>query len=171
MVLDSVFKILDMLSTTVAEFLKVLSCLCLVGLIFTFAYLVYGRYVLNDTPTWVEQSSMLFIIFISFVSAAIGIRENTHISVNFIAESFSENIQIVLRLLTNIILLVFGLFLMDVGYDLYLFYLDIEIPILDIPQSVSTVPVMMNGGALVLFTLTNIVKFIIHLTSNRTTNQ
>ncbi|MEO0362500.1 MAG: TRAP transporter small permease, partial [Pseudomonadota bacterium] len=33
----------------------------LVVLIVIFGWLVYGRYVLNATPTWVEQSALLIV--------------------------------------------------------------------------------------------------------------
>ena len=41
-----------------------------------FAWLVFGRYVLNDTPTWVEQVSLLLVMVIAFLGAAVGIHQN-----------------------------------------------------------------------------------------------
>jgi len=38
----------------------------LVVMTLMFAWLVYGRYVLNDTPTWVEQVSHLLVMVIAF---------------------------------------------------------------------------------------------------------
>ena len=31
-----------------------------------FGWLVFGRYVLNSTPTWVEQVSLLLVVYIGF---------------------------------------------------------------------------------------------------------
>ena len=36
--------------------------IAMVTLIVIFGWLVFGRYVLNSTPTWVEQVSLLLII-------------------------------------------------------------------------------------------------------------
>ena len=46
-----------------------------------FAWLVFGRYVLNDTPTWVEQVSLLLVMVIAFLGAAAGVHNHTHLSV------------------------------------------------------------------------------------------
>jgi len=65
------------------EFLKRidLAGLSLVVMTVIFAWLVYGRYVLNDTPTWVEQVSLLLIMVISFLGASVGVHQHTHLSV------------------------------------------------------------------------------------------
>ena len=53
----------------------------LVVLVATFGWLVFGRYVLNQTPTWVEQLALLLICYITFLGAAIGIHEQSHLGV------------------------------------------------------------------------------------------
>ena len=40
-------------------------CCALVVLIVTFGWLVLGRYVLNATPTWVEQLALVLIVYMS----------------------------------------------------------------------------------------------------------
>ncbi|MBV6650757.1 MAG: hypothetical protein KI789_13615, partial [Hoeflea sp.] len=44
----------------------------LVILTVIFGWLVFGRYVLNSTPTWVEQISLLLVVFIAFLGASAG---------------------------------------------------------------------------------------------------
>ena len=46
-----------------------------------YVWLVYGRYVLNDTPTWVEQVSLLLVMVITFLGAAVGVHQHSHLSV------------------------------------------------------------------------------------------
>lgn len=46
------------------------SSIALVVLVTTFGWLVFGRYVLNVTPTWVEQLALLLICYIAFLGAA-----------------------------------------------------------------------------------------------------
>ena len=44
----------------------------LVTLISIFGWLVWGRYVLNDTPTWVEQLALLLVMMsFSFMTCAV----------------------------------------------------------------------------------------------------
>ena len=53
----------------------------LVGLVAMMGWLVFGRYVLNDTPTWVERAATLSILCIALPVAAVGVRERFHLSV------------------------------------------------------------------------------------------
>ena len=48
----------------------------IVAMTVMFAWLVFGRYVLNDTPTWVEQVSLLLIMVIAFLGGASGVNNN-----------------------------------------------------------------------------------------------
>jgi len=59
----------------------ILAGVALVAMTLMFAWLVFGRYVLNDTPTWVEQVSHLLLMVIAFLGAAVGVREHTHLAV------------------------------------------------------------------------------------------
>lgn len=58
--------------------------IALVVLTLTFGWLVFGRYVLNSTPTWVEQLSLLLVVLIAFLGASVGIHKNTHLGVSFL---------------------------------------------------------------------------------------
>ena len=60
--------------------------IALVVLTVIFGWLVYGRYVLNATPTWVEQVSLLLIVLIGFLGASVGVHRNTHLGVSYFRE-------------------------------------------------------------------------------------
>lgn len=47
----------------IAQWCIIVSGILLVFLVASFGWLVFGRYVLNDTPTWVEQSSLLIVVY------------------------------------------------------------------------------------------------------------
>jgi len=74
--LQNTDKILNLLS----KICLILAGVALVTMTLMFAWLVYGRYVLNDTPTWVEQVSHLLLMVIAFLGAAVGVRQDTHLS-------------------------------------------------------------------------------------------
>ncbi|MEN9499932.1 MAG: hypothetical protein RIS83_1751, partial [Pseudomonadota bacterium] len=61
----------------------------LVALVVMMGWLVFGRYVLNDTPTWIERSATLAILAISMPVAAVGVRERFHLSVLGLREALS----------------------------------------------------------------------------------
>src|SRR3546814_8616316 len=60
----------DRLLARLAGAVSAISGFCLVLLVACFGWLVFGRYVLNATPTWVEQVALLLIVVITFFSTA-----------------------------------------------------------------------------------------------------
>ena len=58
-------------------------CALLVWLITITGMQVFGRYVLNDSPVWVERAALLTILYIAFPMAAVGVRQGFHMSVTF----------------------------------------------------------------------------------------
>lgn len=76
----------------IAYLATALSGVFLVLLVASFGWLVFGRYVLNDTPTWVEQMAMLLVTNITFLAAAVGIHERTHLSVDMLSMIVPERV-------------------------------------------------------------------------------
>ena len=97
---------------------KILTGVALVILTVIFGWLVFGRYVMNDTPTWVEQVSLLLVMLITFLGAAIGIHENTHLGVSYFREVVPEKVRTVFTVITHIFLLIFGAVMAYQSYHL-----------------------------------------------------
>ena len=93
-------RILDVLAATGTS----ISSIAMVVLVSTFGWLVYGRYILNDTPTWVEQLALLLIITIAFMSSATGVKERTHLAVDIVPLMCSPRVKLILRLCCDFIL-------------------------------------------------------------------
>ena len=53
------------------------SGLCLI--VAAVAIQVFGRYVLNDTPTWAEAGALVLVIWVTMLGAAVGVRDAGHI--------------------------------------------------------------------------------------------
>ncbi|KUP90810.1 TRAP transporter small permease [Tritonibacter horizontis] len=135
----------------------------LVTLIVTFGWLVFGRYVLNATPTWVEQLALLLICYIAFLGAAAGVRDDTHIGVNLFRDMMPPVVQKLLMILIDIALGVFGAVMLFAGLTLMSFGWDTLLPMLNIPETVRTAAITSLGGLMMLFAgtraLLRIVRF------------
>ncbi|HVW57241.1 MAG TPA: TRAP transporter small permease [Rhizobiaceae bacterium] len=136
--------------------------LSLVVIIVAFGWLVYGRYILNDTPTWVEQMSLLLVSYITFLGAAVGVRRNTHLSIDFVRESLPFLPRQIMRYLSDLFILVFGACMAWQGYLLFLDNTDRLIPMIDVAECWRVLPLGICGALMVLFAGSNIARRIAH---------
>jgi TRAP-type transport system small permease protein len=123
----------------------------LVVLVATFGWLVFGRYVLNQTPTWVEQLGLLLICYITFLGAAVGIHEQTHLGVTLLRDALPLKIRQILLLLTDLCLAIFGGVMLVAGIELFQFGWSTLLPMLNIPESIRTASAVVCGGLMVIF--------------------
>ncbi|AMN51400.1 C4-dicarboxylate ABC transporter permease [Labrenzia sp. CP4] len=123
----------------------------LVVLVATFGWLVFGRYVLNQTPTWVEQLALLLICYITFLGAAIGIHEQSHLGVTFLRDALPARIRQALLLLTDLCLAIFGAVMLAACVELFEFGWSTRLPMLNIPESFRTLSAVLCGGLMIVF--------------------
>lgn len=125
--------------------------IALVVLVATFGWLVFGRYVLNATPTWVEQLALLLICYIAFLGAAAGIKENTHLGVTLFRDMMPTFVQKALMIAIDFALCIFGAVMLIAGVTLMRFGWDTLLPMLDIPESFRTLAITSCGALIFLF--------------------
>ncbi|WP_163134190.1 TRAP transporter small permease [Agarivorans sp. Alg241-V36] len=129
----------------------------LVVLTVTFGWLVFGRYVLNSTPTWVEQLSLLLVVLIAFLGASVGIHKNTHLGVSFFYDRSPFWLQQIFQLISQLSLAIFGCVMMINSYQLMLFKWGSDIPLLGIPEGVRAIPIMLCGGLVLLYSIGHLI--------------
>ena len=137
---------------------KILAGVGLVVLTVIFGWLVFGRYVLNATPTWVEQVSLLLVMLITFLGAAVGIHENTHLGVSYFREIASTSVRRFCMVVSYVSLAGFGLVMMWNSYKLAVFKWGSLIPLIHVPEGLRAVPITICGGLIFLFSLGHLIK-------------
>src|SRR6476619_2395667 len=66
-------------NATVSRWCMYIAVAGLVGIVAVVAIQVFGRYVLNDTPTWAESMALVLVIYVTMLGAAVGVRDAGHI--------------------------------------------------------------------------------------------
>lgn len=125
-----------------------------------FGWLVYGRYVLNATPTWVEQVSLLLIVLIGFLGASVGVRRKTHLGVSYFRDHSPRPIRRFLELISYIIMGGFGAVMMVNSYHLTLFKWGSNIPLLQIPEGLRTIPITVCGAMILLYSVGHVLEWL-----------
>lgn len=149
---------MDAVLDGLAAICRFLTGASLVVLTVIFSWLVFGRYVLNATPTWVEQTALLLVMVIAFLGAAIGVHEHTHLSVNVLRSAASARFRTVLVIVTDVLLAGFGMLMLWYGARLTIFKWGSLIPLIQLPEGLRSLPLTIGGGLIVLFTLGHLVR-------------
>lgn len=145
---------------TVARICMIVAGTQLVFLIGIFGWLVFGRYILNDTPTWVEQAALLLVVWITFLGGAAGVWSKSHLSVDFLREMMPGKIRVPLRWVAVIGVIIFGYYLTTQGYDLAEKTWRRRIPMLGIAEGWRAIPMMICGVLSILFSLAHLADLV-----------
>jgi len=135
----------------------ILSGTALVAMTVMFAWLVFGRYVLNDTPTWVEQVSHLLIMVIAFLGAAVGVHQDTHLSVVLFRSMVPTAIRPLFVVITDLLMAGFGSLMFWYGFQLTQFKWGSQIPLINLPEGVRSLPLTICGALVFLFSVGHLI--------------
>lgn len=142
----------------IAAACKILTGVAMVVLTVIFGWLVFGRYVLNATPTWVEQVALLLVMLIAFLGAAVGVHEHTHLSVTFFRSSAPEWLRKAMVVATDLVMGAFGLAMAWFGTMLTVFKWGSDIPLIRLPEGLRSLPLAVGGGLILLFTIGHLLR-------------
>lgn len=78
-VIDVVYKVIEGISA-----------LCLAGQVVLISYAVFGRYFLPRTPSWCEELSRVLMVWMSLMSAALAIKDDTHVQMSVFDKLFGK---------------------------------------------------------------------------------
>ncbi len=140
-----------------AQIAVLVASVMMVTLIAVFGWLVYGRYILNETPTWVEQAALLLVVWITFLGAAVGVRRGTHLAVDFIRDAAPMPLRHLALIFCSLALAFFGAMLAWQGYVMYERTAQRAIPLLGISEGWRAVPVVIGGAMICLFALDDLI--------------
>jgi TRAP-type C4-dicarboxylate transport system permease small subunit len=129
----------------------------LVLLIAAVTWQVFGRYVLNNTPTWAESLALLLVLYVTMLGCAVGVRDAGHIGMELIGPLLPERMHLPMAILIHVLTLAFGA-LMAWNCALMLESVSgYRIPTLGISELFRYVPLVAAGVLIVLFSIEHIV--------------
>jgi len=126
-----------------------------------FAWLVFGRYVLNDTPTWVEQVSLLLVMVIAFFGAAAGVHQDTHLSVVVFRNIVPIWLRTVFAVVTDVIMAIFGAMMFWYGTELTVFKWKVMVPLISVPEGLRSLPLTICGALVFLFSTGHLIRLVL----------
>lgn len=139
---------------------RMLSVAGMVALLAAVAFQVFGRHVLNDTPTWAESLSLLLVLYVTMMGAAVGVRDGTHIGFESILLLVPERRRRPLLLLIHALVLTFGVLMAwncaVLAESVYAY----RIPNLGLSEGWKYTPALIAGVLIAVFSIEHMIAVL-----------
>jgi TRAP-type C4-dicarboxylate transport system permease small subunit len=119
---------------------------------------VFGRFVLNSSPSWAEQAALTLMIWYVFFAAAAGVREGFHIRILAFQTALPDRPRRIVRLVAHLVVGACGLAMALWGGELVARTWSHVIPTLGLPRGVAYLPLPLSGLLIAVFTLELIME-------------
>lgn len=144
-----------------------------VGLVLMTAFVawqVFGRYVLNQSPSWTEPASVMLMSWFIFLGAAVGVRENFHLGFDVLIYVLPGGSKAILRTVSDAIVAAFGFGMVWYGCQLVSLTWASTLPSLGLPGGFDYLPVVAGGALILLFSLERMAQRFAGLDIDRDLN-
>jgi len=128
----------------------------LVAMTIIIGWQVYARYVLNASPSWAEQASLLLMIWYALLAAAAGFQEGFHIKILAGQNRASPKRARAMRILAEAVVILCGIMMFIWGIQLTEIISSHAIPSLGISRSWAYLPLPIAGALITLFCSTRL---------------
>jgi TRAP-type C4-dicarboxylate transport system permease small subunit len=153
MILRGFLRAMDLLAGAISAICGLL----MIWLIVITGWQVFGRYVLNHSPAWVERAALLTIVYISLPMAAVGIHRRFHMSVTILVHRLPPWLAAAVEVLVYILLGLFGLAMAWYGAVIAARVWASKMAVLPFPEGLTYVPLVVSGVLILLFSLERLV--------------
>ncbi|MGL5445779.1 MAG: TRAP transporter small permease [Rhabdaerophilum sp.] len=132
----------------------------LVAMTVIVAWTVFGRYVLNATPTWGEPASLFLMLWFILLGGAVGVREMDHMGFDIALFYAQGTWKSLLVFVNEALVSLFGLAMVYFGWQLAAKVWSDRIAMIGISKGWDYVPIIVGG---VLITLFSVEKLLLQL--------
>lgn len=139
----------------------------LVAMTVMIAWQVFGRFVLNDTPTWTESVSVIVMSWMIFLGAAVGVREGFHLSFDILLHVLPDRARSGLHTVSDLVVMAFGVGMAGYGGQLAATTWGTPLPNVGWPTGVTYLAVVVGGVLIVLFAVERVLRRAFGLVTRR----
>ncbi|PZU93798.1 MAG: TRAP transporter small permease [Chelatococcus sp.] len=132
----------------------------LVAMTVMVAWGVFGRYVLNDTPAWVEAASLFLMSWFILLGASVGVRESDHLGFEVGLALSPAPLRMALVVLTELLVIFFGLAMLIYGWQLAAGTWSDRMPIIGISRGWDYIPIAAGGVLIAFFSFEKLMLYL-----------
>jgi TRAP-type transport system small permease protein len=124
------------------------------------AYQVFGRYVLNSSPTWAENLALVLILYVTLIGAAVGVRDAGHIGMESLLVLVPAGPRRYVEMLIYVLVAIFGTAMVYNGWVLGASVASYKLANIQLSEGWRYVPLVASGILIVLFSIEHIIALI-----------
>ncbi len=132
-------------NATVSRWCMYIAVAGLMDIVATVALQVFGRYVLNDTPTCAESTALVLILYVTMLGATVGVRDAGHIGLESLLVLVSGGLPLKLEVVIHALVGSFGLIMAWNGAVLAESVMGYKIPTLGLSEGINHLPLVIGG--------------------------
>ncbi len=149
--------LLTTFNARLARAAMILAVCGLIAIVVIVGYQVFGRYVLNSSPTWTENLALVLVLYVTLVGAAVGVRDAGHIGLESLLVLAPRAWRRRLEAAIHGLVLAFGACMVYNGWLLGSSVVSYRIPNLGLPEVVRYVPLVVSGLMIVGFCIEHLL--------------
>jgi TRAP-type C4-dicarboxylate transport system permease small subunit len=124
------------------------------------AWQVFGRYVLNDSPTWAENLALVLILYVTLIGAAVGVRDAGHIGMESLLVLVPERLRNKVEMAIHVLVALFGGAMVWNGWILGMSVASYKLANIHLSEGVRYVPLAVSGALIVLFCIEHLIALV-----------
>lgn len=130
------------------------------GIILSVQIQVFGRYVMNDTPTWAEALALQLVLYVTALGVAVGVRDAGHIGLESLVSLLPESMRLKMEILIHLLVALFGGIMVQSGMLWTRMKWDELDPMLGLPVGIDYLSLVIAGVLIVMFSFEHIIALL-----------
>lgn len=153
-------KLLSRITHIAADLLVKVAAFGLVLMTVIVGWQVFGRYILNSTPSWSEEAALTLMIWFVSLAAAAGVRQGFHIRITAVEDAAPAGLRKAMQVLSNGIVGASGIAMLIWGGELVIETWTHVIPSLGISRGLAYLGLPISGALMALFAMERILEVL-----------
>ena len=149
--MEKFLKILD-------RALEIIAVIALGIMLSLTVYQVFLRYLFNKPTSWSEEITMFILVWFGFISMAIGVRKDSHISLEFLYDRLNKTGKFILDVGRYVLLLTLSIMMTVYAFPMIAIGNINSMLATQISRAVLYAPALAGGGLMTLFSLINLIQ-------------
>ena len=146
---------------SVSMFLEHAGMVLLVLMVLVVCFTVVTRYFFSYTPAWGEESALLCMVWFGFMSMALGVRDDLHLSITIMDKFFPRFLKKPVALFKYVCTSGFGLFMATEGWKMARVGMLNKFPGLGISSGWLYSAVPIAGAAIIVYSVEKFIDILL----------